>query len=72
MKIKILTVLKLAGSIGLPETALRMEVEMRWSIRVGDMEWDHALVELARMGSILQGRDELTGDKRWTLIDTNR
>jgi hypothetical protein len=67
MKTKILTILRLAGTSGLPETALRMEIEMRFRITVGDMDFAHALGELVRLGYVTRSVDELTGDTRWTI-----
>lgn len=69
MRTKIVTILKLAGPTGLPETALRMEIEMRFRMTVGDMEFEHAMGELKRLSFVLESRDELTGDKRWVLND---
>jgi hypothetical protein len=69
VKTKILQILKLAGASGLPETALRMEIEMRFRITVGDMEFTHALAELVRLDFIRTATDDLTGDKHWTIND---
>lgn len=67
MKSKILQILRLAGATGLPETALRMEMEMRFRIVVGDMEFTHSLGELSRQGFLLGSTDDLTGDQWWQI-----
>lgn len=66
MKLNILTILKLRPS-GVPETALRMEIEVRFRIRVGDMEFSEALLALENGGYISHETDDITGDRIWKL-----
>lgn len=66
MKLNILTILKLRPS-GVPETALRLEIEVRFRVRVGDMEFAEALQGLEAGGHIRQETDDITGDRIWSI-----
>jgi hypothetical protein len=66
MKLNILTLLKLRPA-GVPETALRIEIEVRFRVRVGDMEFSEALLGLEAGGHIEKEEDEITGDRIWKL-----
>jgi hypothetical protein len=67
MRAKILAILKLSGIGELPETALRMEIELRFRQRVGDMEFAEALGALKAGAYISCSEDALTGDRLWRL-----
>ena len=64
MKIKILTILRLRPQ-GVDETALRIEMEMRFRIKVGDLEFETALHDLESGKHITQETDDITGDRIW-------
>ena len=64
MRTKLVTILKLSPPHGLPASALRAEVGIRWSIVVGDLEFETALSELRDNGWVLITNDELTGDRQ--------
>jgi len=64
MKIKILTIMRLRPE-GVPETALRLEIEMRWRVKVGDLEFENALHELETGKHITRETDSVTGDRIW-------
>ncbi len=64
MKLNILTILRLRPA-GVPETALRMEIEVRFRVRVGDLEFSDALLSLESGGHIESETDDITGDRMW-------
>jgi hypothetical protein len=72
MKTKILTILKLGQNTGIPETALRMEIELRFRIRVGEMEFAAALNSLCEGGHIEGTEDDITGDRIWKLAEAKK
>jgi hypothetical protein len=64
MRTRILTILGLRPE-GVPETALRLELEMRFRVRVGELEFEEALRGLAALGRIASETDDVTGDRIW-------
>jgi hypothetical protein len=65
MRPRVLGIIRLSGSAGIPETVIAAEYRVRHRAAIGELAMADALMGLEDAGYIVKHEDPLTGDTIW-------